>query len=92
MSAARTSTTSHWASVARFGKRYLVDHGIDASRLEVVEYGEERPLCTCRPRPAGLGTAARNSKSQRTSRVRVVGEACETREDGRGPSRLTGDA
>lgn len=27
-------------------KRYLVDHGIDASRLEVVSYGEERPVCT----------------------------------------------
>jgi peptidoglycan-associated lipoprotein len=27
-------------------KRYLVDHGIDASRLEVVSYGEERPVCS----------------------------------------------
>lgn len=27
-------------------KRYLVDHGIEASRLEVVSYGEERPVCT----------------------------------------------
>jgi peptidoglycan-associated lipoprotein len=27
-------------------KRYLVDHGIAASRLEVVSYGEERPTCT----------------------------------------------
>ena len=27
-------------------KRYLVDHGIAASRLEVVSYGEERPACT----------------------------------------------
>lgn len=27
-------------------KRYLVDHGIDASRLAVVSYGEERPVCT----------------------------------------------
>jgi peptidoglycan-associated lipoprotein len=27
-------------------KRYLVDHGIDASRLEVMSYGEERPVCS----------------------------------------------
>lgn len=27
-------------------KRYLVDHGIDATRLGVVSYGEEHPVCT----------------------------------------------
>lgn len=27
-------------------KQYLVDHGIDASRLLVMSYGEERPACT----------------------------------------------
>lgn len=27
-------------------KQYLADRGIDASRLEVVSYGEERPACT----------------------------------------------
>jgi peptidoglycan-associated lipoprotein len=27
-------------------KRYLVDHGIDPGRLDVVSFGEERPVCT----------------------------------------------
>jgi peptidoglycan-associated lipoprotein len=26
--------------------RYLVDHGIDRSRLDLTSYGEERPVCT----------------------------------------------
>ena len=27
-------------------KRYLVDRGIDAGRIEIVSFGEERPVCT----------------------------------------------
>jgi peptidoglycan-associated lipoprotein len=27
-------------------QRYLTDHGIAASRIEIISYGEERPLCT----------------------------------------------
>lgn len=27
-------------------KRYLTDHGIDASRIETTSYGKERPVCT----------------------------------------------
>ena len=27
-------------------KRYLVDHGIDAARIDVTSFGEERPVCT----------------------------------------------
>jgi len=27
-------------------KRYLMDHGIEASRIETVSYGKERPVCT----------------------------------------------
>lgn len=30
---------------AQTARKYLVDHGIDASRLEIVSYGEERPVC-----------------------------------------------
>ena len=44
-SAARTSTTSPSATGARrAAKRYLENKGIDAARLDVVSYGEERPL------------------------------------------------
>jgi peptidoglycan-associated lipoprotein len=31
---------------AAIAHRYLTDRGIDASRLQVVSYGEERPACT----------------------------------------------
>lgn len=31
---------------ATAAKKYLVDHGIDASRIETASYGEERPLAT----------------------------------------------
>jgi len=31
---------------AAVAHRYLTDRGIDASRLQVVSYGEERPACT----------------------------------------------
>ncbi|MEO5589544.1 MAG: peptidoglycan-associated lipoprotein Pal, partial [Gemmatimonadaceae bacterium] len=31
---------------AAAAKRYLVEHGIDASRFDLVSYGEERPVCT----------------------------------------------
>jgi peptidoglycan-associated lipoprotein len=31
---------------AASAKRYLVEHGIDASRFDLVSYGEERPVCT----------------------------------------------
>ncbi len=27
-------------------KAYLVDHGVDASRIETVSFGEEKPVCT----------------------------------------------
>ena len=30
---------------AQAAKQYLVDHGIDASRIDVTSYGEERPVC-----------------------------------------------
>ena len=31
---------------AASAKKYLVDHGIDAGRIDIVSYGEERPACT----------------------------------------------
>ncbi len=31
---------------AAAAKRYLVEHGIDTSRFDLVSYGEERPVCT----------------------------------------------
>lgn len=31
---------------AAAAKRYLVEHGIDAARFDLVSYGEERPVCT----------------------------------------------
>ena len=31
---------------AAAAKRYLVERGIDASRFDLVSYGEERPVCT----------------------------------------------
>ena len=31
---------------AAAAKKYLVEHGIDASRFDLVSYGEERPVCT----------------------------------------------
>jgi peptidoglycan-associated lipoprotein len=31
---------------AASAKRYLVDHGIDAGRVDIVSFGEERPMCT----------------------------------------------
>jgi len=31
---------------AASAKRYLVEHGIDAGRFDLVSYGEERPVCT----------------------------------------------
>lgn len=31
---------------AAAAKRYLVDHGVDESRIETISYGEERPACT----------------------------------------------
>jgi peptidoglycan-associated lipoprotein len=31
---------------AAAAKRYLVEHGIDAGRFDLVSYGEERPVCT----------------------------------------------
>ncbi len=31
---------------ATAAKKYLVDHGIDASRIETASYGEERPIAT----------------------------------------------
>jgi len=31
---------------AAAAKRYLVEHGIDATRFDLVSYGEERPVCT----------------------------------------------
>ena len=31
---------------AAAAKRYLTDRGIDASRIEIVSFGEERPVCT----------------------------------------------
>jgi peptidoglycan-associated lipoprotein len=31
---------------AAAAKRYLTDRGIDASRIEIVSFGEERPTCT----------------------------------------------
>ena len=30
---------------AASAKKYLVDHGIDAGRIDIVSYGEERPVC-----------------------------------------------
>jgi peptidoglycan-associated lipoprotein len=30
---------------AASAKKYLVDHGIDAGRIDIVSYGEERPIC-----------------------------------------------
>ncbi len=30
---------------ASAAKQYLVDSGIDASRLQTISYGEERPIC-----------------------------------------------
>ncbi len=31
---------------AASAQRFLTDHGVDGSRLTIVSYGEERPLCT----------------------------------------------
>jgi peptidoglycan-associated lipoprotein len=31
---------------AASAKKYLVEHGIDAARFDLVSYGEERPVCT----------------------------------------------
>ena len=31
---------------AAAAKKYLVEHGVDASRFDLVSYGEERPVCT----------------------------------------------
>ena len=31
---------------AASAKKYLVDHGVDAGRIDIVSYGEERPACT----------------------------------------------
>jgi len=33
-------------SRAAAAKRYLVDHGIDASRIAILSYGKERPIAT----------------------------------------------
>ena len=45
MSAAATSTTWPWATVARpSAKRYLTGKGVDDGRLDVVSYGKERAL------------------------------------------------
>jgi peptidoglycan-associated lipoprotein len=30
---------------AQTARKYLIDHGIDAARLEIISYGEERPVC-----------------------------------------------
>lgn len=30
---------------AETARKYLVDHGIDAARIDIVSYGEERPVC-----------------------------------------------
>ena len=30
---------------AQTARQYLVDHGIDAGRIDIVSYGEERPVC-----------------------------------------------
>jgi peptidoglycan-associated lipoprotein len=30
---------------AQTARKYLVDHGIDAARIDIVSYGEERPVC-----------------------------------------------
>ena len=30
---------------AQTARQYLVDHGIDAARIDIVSYGEERPVC-----------------------------------------------
>ena len=29
---------------AAAAKRYLTDHGVDASRIEIISYGKERPI------------------------------------------------
>jgi len=31
---------------AASAKKYLVEHGVDAARFDLVSYGEERPVCT----------------------------------------------
>jgi len=31
---------------AASAKKYLVEHGVDAGRFDLVSYGEERPVCT----------------------------------------------
>jgi peptidoglycan-associated lipoprotein len=31
---------------AQSAKRYLVDLGIEASRMQIISYGKERPICT----------------------------------------------
>jgi peptidoglycan-associated lipoprotein len=30
---------------AQTARKYLVDHGVDAARIDIVSYGEERPVC-----------------------------------------------
>lgn len=30
---------------AQTARKYLIDHGIDAARIDIVSYGEERPVC-----------------------------------------------
>ena len=42
--AVRTSTTTRLASSrAASAKRYLTDNGIDAARITIISYGEQRP-------------------------------------------------
>ena len=36
---------------AAAAKRYLTDRGIDAGRIEIVSFGEERPTCTDEAEP-----------------------------------------
>jgi peptidoglycan-associated lipoprotein len=30
---------------AQSAKKWLIDHGVDAGRIDIVSYGEERPVC-----------------------------------------------
>ena len=46
---------------AQATRDYLASAGVTDSRITVVSYGEERPLCTDAPRCAGRGIAALSS-------------------------------